>query len=87
MPIVETLEEAIIRRVTELQGCKITSLVVDLTDQFSDEIRQVSEIVDRLIAEKKLVEVEYVLPALSYRAKSFLLPAGSSVCVFGARFE
>lgn len=38
-----------------------------------------SNIIDELVRSGDLVEVEYVLPNISYRSKSFLLPGGTRV--------
>jgi len=32
-----------------------------------------------LVAEERLIEIEYVLPTMNYRIKSFLLPVGTEI--------
>jgi hypothetical protein len=49
-----------------------------MNDDLADDI--VSAI-ERLIAAKKLVEVEFLLPGTPHRVKSFLLPKGSTLIV------
>ena len=49
-----------------------------LNDDLADDI--VSAI-ERLIAAKQLVEVEFFLPGTPHRVKSFLLPKGSTLIV------
>ena len=49
-----------------------------LNDDLADDI--VSAI-DRLVAAKQLVEVEFLLPGTPHRVKSFLLPKGSTLIV------
>ena len=44
----------------------------------------VIELLDELIGEGRLVEVEYVLPAMSYRVKSLLFPAGTEIFLKGS---
>lgn len=39
------------------------------------------QLIDELINEKKIIEVEYVLPTMDYRVKSFLLPFGTNIMV------
>lgn len=70
------LEEAIIKTVAERNGCKSTELAAELAP---DLLRGNSfiETVEKLINDKLLVEIEYVLPAHTGRIKSFLLPTGT----------
>ena len=53
-----------------------------LNDDLADDI--VSAI-ERLIAAKQLVEVEFLLPDTPHRVKSFLLPKGSTLIVKPAK--
>lgn len=72
------LTAAIIRRVTELQGCKATELAADpeiARLAGSDFVASLMEAVES----GEVVEIEYTLPNLSYRVKSFLLPKGTSL--------
>lgn len=79
----EELKNKIVEVITEVQGCKATELVTK--SQFGLDMIQGLEVHDlptllaELLHERRLVEVEYVLPQLNFRAKSFLLPAGVEV--------
>ena len=55
------------------QGCKAVSLVV--------QVRHANTLVvlSEMIGNGEIVEVEYTLPSMPDRLKSFLLPAGSTV--------
>jgi len=67
-----------IKNIVELkQGLKATELAVELFIYGEEWI----DVMNRMIKEGELVEVEYVLPALSYRAKSFILPADTQVVI------
>jgi len=86
------LRELIKQVVTDHQGCKATEVPVliahvldniDNTTQLTRSQLQwtaVPELVQDLVDKGELVEVEYVLPNMDYRIKSFLLPKGT---VFG----
>jgi len=76
------IEDLIIKVVESSQGIK----AVDLT------IKVISEIIPRdinnldvlgvlqdLVLRGELVEIEYSLPQMSYRTKSFFLPKGSKI--------
>lgn len=69
--------------VLECQGCKATELVVKLPEWtrkgMYDSPFDFVELIEEMVDEGTLVEVEYVLPNMQYRIKSFLLPAGTSI--------
>jgi len=83
-----TKEEAkslIVSTVERTQGCKATQ-VLCLVENEGDMILlardyNVVELIAELVKERKLVEVEYILPAMNYRVKSFLLPALTKVMI------
>lgn len=77
---IETIKDTIVNVVTRIQGCKAVHLAceteiikLDLGD------RNLPDLVEELIEEGRLVEVEYILPNLSFRLKGFLLPPGTSI--------
>lgn len=68
--------------VAELQGCKSLELIAKLGMNHPDIFNSAYEIDDlicELVKEKKLYEVEYILPNMKYRVKSFLLPGGTEL--------
>lgn len=82
----EQVKDIIVSIVNRMQGCKATELACDeaLLELPSEAKRGllnsgVPALVDELVAEGRLVEVEYVLPNLSFRAKSYLFPTGTKV--------
>lgn len=80
-----TLRAQIVNIVVEAQGLKWTDLVVKATKVLVETNPQdfrhinVNDVITSLIEDGELIEIEYVLPALSYRVKSFILPAGTIV--------
>lgn len=67
--------------VTEKQGCKILDLIPQFYEVVGSDFT-LNSLVDALVEERRLVEIEYVLPGmLDYKIKSFLLPAGTDVKV------
>jgi len=71
-------KDAICQHVAEAQGCKATELAVALW-----QAEDLSSLIAELVSEGRLTEVEYVLPNLNYRAKSFLLPGNTSITLSG----
>jgi hypothetical protein len=88
----DQIKQRIVAIITDRQGCKAMELASSLdilsATQPGTEYRKSSgdfnllELMNELVAERKVVEVEYVLPNLSYRAKSFYLPASTTIQVF-----
>ena len=85
------LKRVVIDSVTSRQGCKATELCVDeiVVKAFVEYVAGCSmtreqagtlpDLLEELVKEGNLVEVEYVLPMLDCRIKSFLLPANTKV--------
>ena len=81
------LKDAIMGVVISHNGCKGTELPVLFAKTYSEDEQiwplfiaaNVLEALTELVAEKYLVEIEYVLPTMTYRTKSFYLPAGTRV--------
>jgi hypothetical protein len=72
-----TLDEAIVQFVTESQGCKLIEAIAQLSHEYPGQ--DVAAAIERLIRDKKLVAVNYVLPTMTYRTKTFLLPMGTEI--------
>ena len=68
-----------------VQGCKATELPVLLREFLNDpqcsQIYQfeIPDLIQEMVQEGMLVEVEYILPNMNYRIKSFLLPANTEI--------
>jgi hypothetical protein len=74
------IEEAILEIVAF--GIKATEIPVKLAEKDPNLISMFDpRIVQKMVDAGRLVEVEYVLPQLEFRAKSFLLPVGTVVRV------
>jgi hypothetical protein len=59
---------------------------VDLALEVASKVRDITpddvhQSIDRLIKEHKILEVEYVLPSMDYRAKSLYFPQGTQIRV------
>jgi len=75
-------ESVLISIVNEHQGLKLTELVMHATVAISKlgyREPDLVKVLNGLISEAKLLEIEYVLPDMDYRIKSFILPAGTKV--------
>ncbi len=62
-------------------GVKATELAVQLAQHASSEPERYLALVQQLIEDGEIVEIEYVLPDMPYRTKSFYLPKGAKVTV------
>ena len=71
------VKECLVIEVTKTQGCKLTELIT--RDCVVKLTNRPTELINELIDEGKLVEIEYVLPELEFRVKSYLLPSGTKV--------
>ena len=82
---IDELKTRIAERVFELQGCKavelyfMDELVFECRRSADPRARDIPAIIEEMVSEGKLVKVEYLLPNMNYRIKSFLLPAGTVV--------
>ena len=84
----DRLKEAIVNTVISHNGCKGTELPVLLTKTYAETSPDVwsaflsedfCQVLCELVQDARLVEIEYSLPHLPYRVKSFYLPAGTQV--------
>lgn len=73
-------KQKIIEAVREKQGAKSIDIAIEAEVMFA--------VVKSKVSFAELVEVEYTLPGMSYRVKSFLLPGGSKfACAHEASSE
>ena len=80
----ERLKNAIKEIVEDKQGIKTIELLVELSPQVkTTPTEKVIGAIDELVAAGELVEIEYILPAMTYRTKSFLFPKGTTMTVKG----
>lgn len=79
----EERKDQLVHLIDGKQGAKATELAADkrIFEILGKE--NLFDLLEELIEEKRVVEVEYSLPNMSYRLKSFLLPGGSEVKVKG----
>lgn len=78
----EQLKDHVYDIVVRLQGCKATEIIPRLSLealQSLEEGNDISTIIAELINERRLIEVEYELPQMDWRTKSFLLPFKTDV--------
>lgn len=87
-----SLRKEIIKIVESRQGIKAVSLAMD--DNILKILRKknldgsiITEAVQDLVNHHKIGEIEYVLPALDWKIKSFLVPAGTKSRLQGAAYE
>jgi hypothetical protein len=77
----KAFKQVLIDTITGVQGCKATELIAHVAEKMGDEfpshdfMQALSEIID----EGNIEEVEYILPQLDFRIKSFLLPKNTQI--------
>ena len=84
----DALKRAIVEMVEEEQGVKATELIPQIAIKHPELIvvlNDLPETLEQLVHEGELVEVEYVLPLMSYKTKSWYLPKGTQVIVHDGR--
>ncbi|MCH8860496.1 MAG: hypothetical protein IH843_05095 [Thaumarchaeota archaeon] len=75
------LRKKISQRVADKQGCKMTELAaeIDLIEEAHNKNVNFVDEIYGMIRDGELVEVEYILPNIDYRIKSYLFPDGTDV--------
>jgi len=77
-------KDLIVEHITNVQGCKSTELAAAWAASSHGEhgfVDDLEPILEELIAEKRIVEVSYVLANMDYREKSFYLPGKTQVII------
>jgi hypothetical protein len=72
----ERTREVILNLVEFYQGLKATELVAMLASHKHEKILETLQV---MIDNEEVLEVEYTLPSMPWRVKSFLLPKGTSI--------
>jgi hypothetical protein len=86
----EFLDNILVEIVTERGPIKGTELAVEFTktvlekNTFMNDITgiDVTSRLDNLVGERRIIEIEYVLPQLDFRVKSMYFPAETKLRVF-----
>jgi hypothetical protein len=79
----EELKGRIHNIIVSVQGCKATELVTkfDLEMLEALDTFDLSTVLTELMYDQKIIEVEYELPEMDWRTKSFFLPFGTKIIV------
>jgi hypothetical protein len=77
----EQLKDRIYNIIVSLQGCKATELGAKFDREMLETLRVIdlSTVLTEMMHDKKIIEVEYELPQMSWRSKSFFLPYGTEI--------
>ncbi len=76
------IKDLVSKTVNEHQGIKATELVVLVVQQCSEfpfKHEEFENAVSELVEEGEIVELEYTLPSMDYRVKSYYLPKGTVI--------
>lgn len=78
----DLIKQLITEIVNESTGIKATDLIlriVEKTIPFDVGCDLVTECIEELVRDKKITELEYTLPRMTYRIKSIYFPTGTSI--------
>ena len=77
----EEFKQVIVDTVTDVQGCKATELIAHVAGKLEEEFpnHDFMRALEDLLKAGELEEVEYVLPTMDYRTKSFILPKNTQI--------
>lgn len=82
--LIKQAKTDIVTIVNDEPGITAVRLLLKLKEYNKDYIElNFPVLIDVLVKEQKLVEVEYTLPTMSYRAKSLFFPSGTTIKVLG----
>lgn len=89
MATVEDIKTIMAMVVNERNGMKATELAADrrvieaalAAEKETGKSVEVPDLMDELVKEGQFVEVQYTVPDMPYRIKSFYLPKGSKVTI------
>ena len=81
----EQVKEAVEKLICDKQGIKAVTLASDPEIYKVLDNECFLDIMEELVKEGRVVEIEYSIPSMSYRVKSFYLPGGSVVGVRGTK--
>lgn len=85
----QTIKNEIVSIVEGGNGIKATELatIPSLVLMASKENIELLDLFEELVCEEKIVEVEYTVPSLPNRLKSFYLPKGSIITAVSGDFS
>lgn len=77
----------ITKMVVDHQGLKSPELAAKIIERTKGRDKKVDWItlIGECVSEGKILEIEYIIPGLHYRTKSFLLPKGAEIIKNGNR--
>jgi hypothetical protein len=84
---IEEIRSEIINIIISGQGIKTSSLIPEVPPKFFQagiSGEQILAVIQDLVADGEIIEIEYTLPNMPYRTKSFLLPAKTQVRVLSS---
>ena len=76
----EEAKRLIVKVVANVQGCKATELAANTAIALGVG-QDLPKYLEELVRDDELIELEYTVPSIPYRLKSFLLPKGSTGCI------
>ena len=82
---INELKEILKCEINRSNGLKITELIVMMPREVITRscVDDIYKAIEELVKEKEVIEIEYTLPHMSYKIKSFLLPKDTELCICG----
>ena len=79
----EELKLLIVKTINESTGIKAMELIPEIFRVAKESSKSVNEDIlgclEELVLENRIMEIEYVLPQMSYRIKSIYFPIGTTI--------
>lgn len=79
------VKKIVVEKITELQGVKATTLVTELPNEVIEwgSVRKndILQVFEELVKDGEILEIEYVLPSINYRTKSFYVPKDTKITI------
>lgn len=78
----EIIRKIVLDNVEDKQGVKATLLAVKVASgalPYTPDDYDLPNLLDKMVRAGEIVEIEYILPSMPERIKSFLLPAGTKI--------
>lgn len=76
----DDVKKHILQIIIDKQGLKATELIAEMTVGIINNF-DIPSIIDELVFENAIVEIEYIIPTINYRIKSYLLPSNTKISV------
>jgi len=85
---INELKEILKGEINKSNGLKMAELIVLMPREVITKscVDDIYLAIEQLVKEKEIIEIEFTLPNMSYKIKSFLLPKDTELCISGCDY-